>query len=58
MVSIELVFGIRYGAHIPYIFVVGNFALAAAGNMIGGIGLITLNRFTQAKSGGTQTASG
>jgi formate/nitrite transporter FocA (FNT family) len=50
-VTIELIFGIRYGAHIPWDFVVGNFFLAAAGNMVGGIGLITLNRFTQAKAG-------
>jgi formate/nitrite transporter FocA (FNT family) len=51
VVTIELIFGIRYGAHIPWDFVVGNFFLAAAGNMLGGIGLITLNRFTQAKAG-------
>jgi formate-nitrite transporter family protein len=53
VVTIELVFGIRYGAHIHASFVVGNFFLAAAGNMLGGIGLVTLNRFAQAKSGGT-----
>jgi formate/nitrite transporter FocA (FNT family) len=60
VVTIELVFGVRYGAHIPYDFVVGNFFLAAAGNMIGGIGLVTLNRFTQAKAGsrrGSRNAS-
>jgi formate-nitrite transporter family protein len=51
VVTIELIFGIRYGAHIPLDFVAGNFFLAAAGNMIGGIGLVTLNRFTQAKAG-------
>ncbi len=51
VVTIELIFGIRYGAHIPAAFVAGNFFLAAAGNMIGGIGLVTLNRFTQAKAG-------
>ena len=51
VVTIELVFGIRYGAAIPWEFVVGNFFLAAAGNMVGGIGLITLNRFTQARAG-------
>jgi formate/nitrite transporter FocA (FNT family) len=50
VVSIELIFGIRYGAHISGWFVLGNFALAAAGNMVGGIGLVTLNRFTQARS--------
>jgi formate/nitrite transporter FocA (FNT family) len=57
VVTIELVFGIRYGAHIPWIFVLGNFALAAVGNMIGGIGLVTLNRFTQAKAGGTTSSA-
>jgi formate/nitrite transporter FocA (FNT family) len=61
VVTIELIFGIRYGAHIPADFVVGNFFLAAAGNMLGGIGLVTLNRFTQAKAGsrsGGRRASG
>ena len=50
VVTLELIFGIRYGAHIPWSFVIGNFFLAAAGNMIGGIGLVTLNRFTQAEA--------
>ena len=52
VITIELFFGIRFGAHIPWIFVLGNFGLAAAGNMIGGIGLVTLNRLTQGKAGG------
>ena len=56
VVTIELIFGIRYGAHIPWSFVVGNFFLAAAGNMLGGIGLVTLNRFTQAKAGRASSA--
>jgi formate/nitrite transporter FocA (FNT family) len=56
VVTIELIFGIRYGAHIPWSFVVGNFFLAAAGNMLGGIGLVTLNRFTQAKAGSAASA--
>ena len=56
VVTIELIFGIRYGAHIPWSFVARNFFLAAAGNMVGGIGLITLNRFTQAKSGSAASA--
>jgi formate-nitrite transporter family protein len=56
VVTIELIFGIRYGAHIPWSFVVGNFFLAAAGNMVGGIGLVTLNRFTQAKAGSAASA--
>ena len=41
---------IRFGADVPWLFVLGNFGLAAAGNMIGGIGLVTLNRFAQARS--------
>jgi formate-nitrite transporter family protein len=53
VVTLELVLGIRYGADIPWSFVVGNFFLAVAGNMIGGIGLVTLNRFTQARGGKT-----
>jgi formate/nitrite transporter FocA (FNT family) len=56
VVTLELIFGIRYGAHIPWSFVVENFFIAAAGNMIGGIGLVTLNRFTQARSGGGSEA--
>jgi formate-nitrite transporter family protein len=58
VVTIELIFGIRFGAHVPWSFVLENFFLAAAGNMIGGIGLVTLNRFTQAKSGAKARASG
>ena len=50
VVTIELIFGIRFGAHIQWSFVAGNFFLAAAGNILGGIGLVTLNRFTQAKA--------
>src|SRR3954453_7188203 len=50
VITLELIFGIRFGAHVPWSFVVGNFLLAAAGNMIGGIGLVTLNRFAQARS--------
>jgi formate/nitrite transporter FocA (FNT family) len=57
VVTLELIFGIRYGAHIPWLFVLGNFGLAAAGNMLGGIGLVTLNRLTQGKSGGAARAA-
>ncbi|MGH3002713.1 MAG: formate/nitrite transporter family protein [Gaiellaceae bacterium] len=60
VVTIELTFAIRFGAHIPWIFVVWNFGLAAGGNMLGGIGLVTLTRFAQAraKGGGEQAGSG
>jgi formate-nitrite transporter family protein len=57
VVSLELIFGIRFGADIPWSFVLENFGVAAAGNMLGGIGLVTLNRFTQARSGGGGTSS-
>jgi formate/nitrite transporter FocA (FNT family) len=51
VVTLELIFGYRYGAHYPWTFILGNFGLAAAGNIIGGVGLVTLNRLTQGKSG-------
>jgi formate/nitrite transporter FocA (FNT family) len=51
--TIQLLFAIRFGAPIHWSFVIGNFFLAAAGNILGAIGLVTLNRFTQAKSGAT-----
>jgi formate-nitrite transporter family protein len=57
VVTIELIFAIRFDAHIPWLFVLGNFGLAAAGNMLGGIGLVTLNRLTQGRSGGRARAS-
>jgi formate/nitrite transporter FocA (FNT family) len=55
VITLELFYGIRFGDDIPWIFLLGNFGIAAAGNMIGGIGLVTLNRFTQAtaRSGST-----
>jgi len=56
VITLELIFGIRFGAHVPWSFVLSNFFLAAAGNMVGGIGLVTLNRFTQARSGGASQA--
>jgi formate/nitrite transporter FocA (FNT family) len=51
VVTLELIFGYRYGAHYPWLFILGNFGLAAAGNIVGGIGLVTLNRLTQGKAG-------
>ena len=54
--TLELVFGLRFGAHVPTLFVVGNIGLAAAGNMLGGIGLVTLNRLTQGHVGPPQLA--
>jgi formate/nitrite transporter FocA (FNT family) len=51
VVTVELIFGVRYGIHMNDWFVAGNFALAAAGNIVGGVGLVTLNRLTQGKQG-------
>jgi formate-nitrite transporter family protein len=57
VVTLELIFGVRYGIHMSWWFVAGNFALAAAGNIVGGIGLVTLNRLTQGKVGGAARSS-
>jgi formate/nitrite transporter FocA (FNT family) len=51
VVTLELIFGYRYGAHFNWAFIAGNFGLAAAGNIAGGVGLVTLNRLTQGKAG-------
>jgi formate-nitrite transporter family protein len=51
VVTLELIFGYRYGAHFTWLFILGNFGLAAAGNIVGGIGLVTLNRLPQGKAG-------
>jgi hypothetical protein len=53
-----LIFGYRFGAHIHWTFILGNFALAAVGNMLDGIGLVTLNRLTQGKQGARTSTSG
>jgi formate/nitrite transporter FocA (FNT family) len=55
--TLELIFGYRFGAHFAWTFILGNFALAAAGNMLGGLGLVTLNRLTQGKQGERNQAS-
>jgi formate/nitrite transporter FocA (FNT family) len=57
VVTLELIFGYRYGAHFHWLFILGNFGLAAAGNMLGGIGLVTLNRLTQGKQGARNSTS-
>ena len=55
--TIELIFGYRYGASYSWLFILRNFGLAAAGNMVGGLGLVTLNRLTQGKQGASKHAS-
>jgi formate/nitrite transporter FocA (FNT family) len=57
VITLELIFGYRFGAHFEWTFILGNFALAAAGNMLGGLGLVTLNRLTQGKQGERKRAS-
>jgi formate-nitrite transporter family protein len=56
VITLELIFGYRYGAHFNWAFIVGNFGIAAAGNIVGGIGLVTLNRLTQGKVGSRASA--
>lgn len=57
VITLELIFGYRFGAHFGWTFIAGNFFLAAAGNMLGGLGLVTLNRLTQGKQGERKRAS-
>ena len=57
VVTLELIFGYRYGIHMRWSFIAGNFALAAAGNIVGGLGLVTLNRLTQGRAGARSRAS-
>jgi formate-nitrite transporter family protein len=55
--TLELIFGYRFGAHFGWTFILGNFFLAAAGNMLGGLGLVTPNRLTQGRVGERKRAS-
>jgi formate-nitrite transporter family protein len=57
VVTLELIFGYRYGVHMHWSFIAGNFGLAAAGNMLGGLGLVTLNRLTQGSQGARNRSS-
>jgi formate-nitrite transporter family protein len=50
--TLEIIAGIRWGADVPWDTVFTNFGTALLGNMIGGIGFVTINRFSQARSGG------
>jgi formate-nitrite transporter family protein len=58
VVTLELIFGYRYGAGYDWVFILENFLVASAGNIVGGIGLVTLNRFTQGAAGTRARASG
>jgi formate/nitrite transporter FocA (FNT family) len=48
VVTLEMLFGHRFGADIPWLDIAQNFGIAAAGNMIGGLGFVTLTRTSQA----------
>jgi formate/nitrite transporter FocA (FNT family) len=48
VVTLEMIFGMRFGADIGALDVAQNFAVAAAGNMLGGIVFVTLTRTGQA----------
>jgi formate/nitrite transporter FocA (FNT family) len=48
VVTLEMIFGLRFGADIGGLDVLQNFFVAAAGNMLGGIAFVTLTRTGQA----------
>jgi formate-nitrite transporter family protein len=49
--TIELVFGMRYGADVDVSQLLANLGLAVAGNLVGGLGLVTFVRTVQAAEG-------
>jgi formate-nitrite transporter family protein len=53
VVTLELIFGMRFGADITGGEAAVNFAIAAAGNMIGGLLFVTFTRTSQIGSGDT-----
>jgi formate/nitrite transporter FocA (FNT family) len=50
VVTLEMIMGQRYGADVGWGDAATNFAVAFAGNMIGGILLVTASRFSQARN--------
>jgi len=56
VVTLELLFGIRYGADVPLSAVAENFGIAAFGNLVGGILFVTITRSSQAKSSSNSAA--
>jgi formate/nitrite transporter FocA (FNT family) len=52
VVTVEYLFGIRYGANVGWEDALSNFGVAAVGNVIGGVLFVTLTRFGQARSFG------
>jgi formate/nitrite transporter FocA (FNT family) len=56
VVTLELIFGMRFGADITGGAVALNFAIAASGNMLGGVLFVTLTRTSQAIGSGDTDA--
>jgi formate/nitrite transporter FocA (FNT family) len=52
VVTLELIFGLRFGADVGAGDIAVNFAIAAAGNLIGGLLFVTLTRTSQAIGSG------
>jgi formate-nitrite transporter family protein len=51
VVTLELIFGWRYGGDYGWGDIAGNFGVAALGNLVGGVVFVTLTRTGQARSG-------
>jgi formate/nitrite transporter FocA (FNT family) len=49
--TIELLFGLRFGGHVPYGTLFANLGLAVGGNLVGGLLLVTFVRLVQATGG-------
>jgi formate/nitrite transporter FocA (FNT family) len=48
VVTLEMIFGHRFGAPIPWLDIAQNVGVAAAGNLVGGLTFVTLTRTSQA----------
>jgi formate-nitrite transporter family protein len=55
--QIELIYGLRYGAHVSFVDYMTNLGLAVSGNLAGGLGLVTFARFAQAVIGPSSKSS-
>ena len=52
--TVELVFGMRYGASVDFGDLFANLGISVAGNVLGGLGLVTFVRFIQASGSGPE----
>ena len=53
--TVEMLFGMRFGADVGYGDLFENLGISVAGNLVGGIGLVTFARFAQATGSFGQT---